>query len=437
VNQNEKPLKKWIMKKYALIMLSFIMSSIPGIAQTIARFEVRLPESTNGLEVPVSVSLKDIKALPSASSMALVITNGTSKTYFPFQLSADKTLSWMVKAGEKKSLSFQLIKTKMQAENFSTTVTRQRLTEANKIVTIDKDGSYTISSHNRKFLSYVHKKVDPPAGVDAAFGRSGFIHPLWAPHGQELTRIQPKDHYHHYGIWNPWTHVLFEGDTVDFWNLGSKQATVRFAKLISKTDGPVFSEFKVLHEHIVFKKDGGEKKALNEIQTIRVYNTNSKDYYIVDFTSELSCATSSPFHIVAYRYAGFGWRATEYWTKDNSEMLTSEGKTRDSTDGSKARWCIVYGELPGNDEGGAIMLSHPDNHNHPEPLRIWDKKSNGGRGDVFANFAPTKDKDWILEPGKTYILKYRLVVFNGKMDAARAEAAWQYFAKPAEIGVSR
>jgi hypothetical protein len=151
----------------------------------------------------------------------------------------------------------------------------------------------------------------------------------------------------------------------------------------------------------------------------------------------MQCASQSPLLIVAYRYAGFGWRATEYWDKNNSEMLTSEGKTRDSTDGTKARWCIVYGALPGNDEGGAVMLSYPQNYNHPEPLRIWDKKSNSGRGDVFANFAPTKDKDWILEPGKTYTLKYRLVVFNGKFDAARAESAWQYYAKEPDVKIVR
>jgi hypothetical protein len=298
----------------------------------------------------------------------------------------------------------------------------------------DKDGALTIQSGKKNLLRYVYKTVYPPAGIDSAFRRSGFIHPLWAPHGQELTRIQPPDHYHHYGIWNPWTHVLFEGDTVDFWNIGGKQATVRFAKFISQTNGPVFSEFKALHEHVVFRKGSSEKIALNEVQTVRVYKPEEgSDHFIVDFSSEMSCASQSPFHIVAYRYAGFGWRAAEYWNKDNSEMLTSEGKTRDNTDGTKARWCIVYGALPGNDEGGVVMLSFPENYNHPEPLRIWDKKANNGRGDVFANFAPTKDMDWILEPGKTYTLKYRLVVFNGKFDAAKAESAWQYFAKPPSV----
>jgi hypothetical protein len=421
------------MQKIFFILL--LMSSLIGSAQTIATFEVNLPHLANGLEVPVSTSLKDIKSLPAADSMMLMVVDGERMVAIPFQVTDDKnkTLSWLVKQwNNQKKIVYHLIK-KMPPSKIFEGITPKAFTE---ITTTDKDGAYIISDGDKNLLSYVHKKVYPPAGIDTAYGKSGFIHPLWTPHGQVLTRIQPKDHYHHYGIWNPWTHVLFEADTVDFWNIGDKKGTVRFAKLLSETSGAVFSEFKVLHEHVVFKKGDGEKIALNEIQTVRVYKPEEgSNYYIMDFTSEMSCASQSPFHIVAYRYAGFGWRATEFWTKDNSEMLTSEGKTRDSTDGTKGRWIIVYGELPENEQGGAAMLSYPGNYNHPEPLRIWDKKANGGRGDVFANFAPTKDKDWILEPGKTYTLKYRMVVFNGKFDAAKAESAWQYFAKPAEVKI--
>jgi hypothetical protein len=292
------------------------------------------------------------------------------------------------------------------------------------------DSVLTISAGNKNLLVYQFKTVYPPKGIDSAYRRSGFIHPLYTLHGQVLTRIQPPDHYHHYGIWNPWTHTFFEGDTVDFWNIGGKQGTVRFAKFTSQKSKKDFSEYTVLHEHVVFKKDKSEKVALNEWQTVRVYNPVEKEnYYVVDITSKMTCASQSPLLIVAYRYAGLGWRATEYWDKNNSEMLTSEGKTRDNTDNTKARWIIVYGALPGNDEGGIVMMSHHSNYNHPEPLRIWDKKQNGGRGDVFANFAPTKDKDWLLEPGKTYTLKYRLVVFNGKMNAEKAENAWKEYVK--------
>lgn len=56
---------------------------------------------------------------------------------------------------------------------------------------------------------------------------------------------------------------------------------------------------------------------------------------------------------------------------------------------------------------------------------------------MFANFSPTKDKDWLLEPGKDYMLKYRLIVFNGNFTKEQAEAAWQSFATPLKLTVSK
>jgi len=151
--------------------------------------------------------------------------------------------------------------------------------------------------------------------------------------------------------------------------------------------------------------------------------------FLVVIFSKIGCATNSPLLIVAYRYGGLGWRATEYWDKNNAHMLTSSGKERDNADGTKAKWIIVSGALPGNESGGMVILSHPSNFNHPEPLRIWDKHANGGRGDVFVNFAPTKDKDWLLETGKTYTLQYRLIVFDGEFDAEKAEDIWRVYAE--------
>ena len=307
---------------------------------------------------------------------------------------------------------------------------KSKASSSQSIVKLSIDSVLTISADGHKLLVYQFNTVYPPKGIDTNYKRSGFIHPLYTPHGQMLTRIQPPDHYHHYGIWSAWTHTVFEKDTVDFWNIKGHQGTVRFVKFTSKNSGAKYAEYTALLNHVAFKKDGTEKVALNEWQTVRVYNPEGhSDYYVVDITSKMQCASQSPLLIVAYRYAGFGWRATEYWDKNNSEMLTSEGKTRDSTDNTKARWVMVYGQLPDNDEGGIVVMSHPTNYNYPEPLRIWDKKQNGGRGDVYAGFAPTKDKDWLLEPGKIYILKYRYVVFNGKFDKDRAENMWKEFVK--------
>ena len=300
---------------------------------------------------------------------------------------------------------------------------------------LDTEGSLTISSDNRNLLRYQYRTVYPPAGVDSAFKRSAFIHPLWTPNGQELTRIQPPDHYHHYGIWNPWTHVLFEGDTVDFWNLVKKQGTVRFANFVSVVAGPVFSEYSALHEHVVFKGKS-EKVAMNEIQSVKVYQPQAnKDCFIVDFIMNMNCASESPVTLLEYRYAGFGWRATEKWNRNNSEVISSQGKDRVHTDGSKERWAIVQGELD-DDYGGVVMMSYLANYNHPEPMRIWPIDMYD-RGDMFASFTTTKDTDWYLEPKKNYVLKYRLLIYNGKMTSEEAETAWQYYAHPPKITVSK
>ena len=404
------------MNKNSWITLLFVTMSFASSAQKVATFEVELPVSTNGLAIPVSIDIDKYTSLP-ASSLILNEINGNTKTPIPFQV-YNRTMHWIIKNenGNKKKLVYQL--TKGSPNKFD------------EVQLEKKNGSLTARYGNHNLLRYQFETVYPPAGIDTNYKRSAFIHPLWTPHGQELTRIQPPDHYHHYGIWNPWTHTLFENDTIDFWNIKGKQGTVRFAKFNSIVNGPVYAEFEALHEHVVFKKDGSEKIALNEWQKIRVYHPAEKnDHYIVDITSTMTCATQSPLLLLAYRYAGLGWRATAAWDKTNCEVLTSEGKTRKNTDGSKARWCIVQGSL-NDDYGGAVLMSYPANYNHPEPLRIWDENANNGRGDMFANFSPTKDKDWLLEPGKTYVLKYRLVVFNGKFDKEKAESGWKYFAAP-------
>lgn len=291
------------------------------------------------------------------------------------------------------------------------------------------DSVLTIYKGDQPLLTYQFKTVYPPPGQDSSYQRSGFIHPVSTLAGQQLTRIQPDDHYHHYGIWNPWTHTLFEGDTVDFWNLHKNLGTIRFDQLLDyKVDG-CDAMYTALHNHVVFKEDGSEKVALHEWQTVKVHLPEGQNsYYWIDITIKMRCATSSPLRLLTYRYGGLGWRGVESWGRDNCEVLTSEGNTRAETDGSRARWCMVHGELSQNAMGGIAILSHPTNFNHPEPLRIWDGDANGGKGNLFVNFSPTKDRDWLLEPGQTYTLNYRLVVFDGKPDVAHIENKWQHFA---------
>ena len=398
----------------------FIAAICAANAQALARLQANLSRPSQDLEIPVTTDLDAITFL-SDSALQLVTIPGNQPVPFQVEQNEHRILHWLVEPTTAKTVVYELVQ-------------KPAAHQANTMHAVARDGELTLYNGYQHLLQYVYKTVYPPPGVDTAYKRSGFIHPLWSPKGQVLTRIQAPDHYHHYGLWDPWTHILYKGDTVDCWNLKDRKGTVRFDRFTALIDGPVFAEYTAIQDHIAFRKTG-EETMLNESQTVRVYaSAAAADHYIFDITIQLHCATPEPVLLLAYRYGGLGWRATADWNRDNSEVLTSEGKTRKDADGSKARWCIVQGAV-GGDYAGAVMLSYPANYNYPEPLRVWPDNTNG-RGDMYANFSPTKDTDWPLYPGHEYTLHYRWLVFNGHLDKEKAESAWQDFTNPPVVTVT-
>lgn len=312
-------------------------------------------------------------------------------------------------------------------------------TNVNDRVLKKHDGAIIFKQKKKNLLAYQYETTKAPQGVDDLFAKSGYIHPLYAPSGMVLTRIQPSDHYHHYGIWGPWTRTSVFKKPVDFWNLGDGMGTVNFSDLKSSHVGSVFSEMTVMQEHTVLNEEQ-PFTALNELLTVRVWNRSSDDNrYIVDYISRIETPLNEAVKLHAYRYGGgLGFRATEFWKADNCTVLTSEGKDRLEADGSKAKWCIVEGEdeLTGG-RSGILFLSHPENRAHPEPMRVWPIDGNGGRGDMFFEFCPIRHESWSVDPGKQNKLYYRMIVFSGEISADEAEAYWRSFAYPLEIQVKR
>lgn len=294
------------------------------------------------------------------------------------------------------------------------------------------DDFIRLSWQGKPILSYRHSVMDVPAGVNPLFKRSGFIHPLYSPAGKVLTRVQPKDHYHHYGIWNPWTKTTIDGREIDFWNLAKGDGTVRFAEVLSHTGDSDSAAFKVRQEHVMFKPV--EKVAMDETWDVRASacRVEGKPAWTIDFVSTLRNVLDTPIVLDAYRYGGgLGFRAVEDWTRDNSVVLTSEGKTRAQADGTRARWCDVRGPVGNTDvPSGILFLSHTDNQDHPEPMRVWPLDGNGGRGDMFFEFCPIRLNPWTLEPQKEYVLRYRMIVYDGTLKPQTAEALWNDFVQP-------
>jgi hypothetical protein len=369
----------------------------------------------------------DISRLKPSASSVIVLYEQT-----PDGLKETASQLYYVKGG--KPVLFWILNGKTPAGITRTFIAKSQKTKLfeSSMNIEDTQKALVLKKNGRPVLQYNYAYLDPPPGADPAYGRTGgYIHPAYSPEGNVLTNIQPRDHYHHFGIWNPWTSVVYDGKHYDLWNIGSKKGTVRARKVENTYEGAVFSGFTALLDHYIFN-EGTEKVIMNEYWKVKTWNI--PDGFLWDFESHLMPSTSLPILLEAYRYAGFGWRGTPEWTKENCEMLTSEGKTRPEIDGTKARWIFVTGDTQ-TGRSGLLFMGHPENYDFPEPLRIWDQNANGGRGDAFINFAPTKNRNWELHPNGHYRLKYRILTFEGNMTTEQANRLWNDFANPPVVEI--
>ena len=407
------------------LLLCFHINSQTAFAQEYT-FKV---SSSNQLNVPVSVELYGINFNP-ADDWQLKEKNGAEETNIPFQVEKGypDRIWWILEATDKQLTKRTFVFSKNEESG----------NEPSQLSFEKNDQRLILNKNGQPVLQYNHAVTPPPPGTNPLYARSGYIHPLYAPSGFELTTIHPDDHIHHMGLWNPWTKTKFEGRELDFWNLNKGEGTIKFADYISHFAGPVYAGFKSLHEHVdlTATTTTGSKIALKEVWDVRIYN-GPKEYTVIDFISHLNCASESKVLLAEYRYGGFGFRANPYWVPENSSVLTSEGKERKDADASRARWAIVQGATPAGGAAGIVFMSHPANYQHPEPMRVWPLDANNGRGDVFFNFSPTRHSDWLLEPGKSYALRYRMVIFDGKLNAEEAENLWQNFSNPPEVKIKK
>jgi hypothetical protein len=396
------------------------------LAQDLAKMTVHIGEEQ--IDAPVSVSLDGLNYNTDNGSLVLYEITAIGEKFVPSQLEPGHSARiWFILEGisAKNSIRNFILKREEGAQKQEPKVALQKN---------HKDLHFKVNE--KPVLNYRFATTYPPEGINPLFKRSGFIHPLWSPRGEVLSRIQPPDHYHHYGIWGPWTKTHIGEREVDFWNLIKGQGTVRFASFLSQTEGAVFSGFKALQQHIDFGAPGEDQVAMSEILDVRVWSVSEK-VWVIDYTTTLNSPLPDGIMLDAYRYGGgIGFRATEKWHKYNCSVLTSDGKTRADADGSFARWCMVKGES-NTEEGqsGILFLSHPSNRMHPEPMRVWPPDANGGRGDMYFEFVPIRHENWKLETLQDYTLKYRMIVFDGAIDAATAEKYWNSFAKIPEINL--
>jgi len=288
-------------------------------------------------------------------------------------------------------------------------------------VIFEDDDQISLKEGTQDILVYHKSEMEPPKVAGEKYRRSGFIHPLKTPNGGVVTGIHPDDHYHHMGIWHAWVKTQHGNDQPDFWNIGKGGGLVRFSKVTDRIrdDGKV--GFKAEQEQVAFKGESKkETVVLKEEFTVtaaQVGGVNVIDY-IVKQTNVSGVALEMP----AYRYGGpLAYRGPHSWNKKNSEYLTSEGKTREDSHTTRAKWCAVYGPTE-TGEATLAFLCHPENFDAPQRLRTWP----GGK--MFLNWAAAQENGFTIHAGDSITWSYRLITADGKLTAEQIEAQWKKWA---------
>ncbi|MGI9542734.1 MAG: DUF6807 family protein, partial [Cyclobacteriaceae bacterium] len=237
----------------------------------------------------VSIHLENYHLKLEDGEFALFEVSGKQTKPVAAQLDLSKgVLLWWVMDGKTKAKTKRTYELRQQK--------KPELTEP-KVKIVKDDKVLKVQVNGKNAIQYNFATVMPPEGVAPIYQRSGFIHPLWSPKGEVLTRIQPPDHYHHVGLWNPWTHTEYAGREIDFWNLVKAQGTVKFNTFLSTTNNDLFGGFRAIHDHIDLNAQtpDGSKVVLNEEWDVRVWNIShaADPAWVIDFTSTFNCATDS------------------------------------------------------------------------------------------------------------------------------------------------
>jgi hypothetical protein len=232
------------------------------------------------------------------------------------------------------------------------------------------------------------------------------VHPVTAPNGRVLTRVEPEDHPWHRGLWFTIKFVNEE----NFW-----EEMPPYGVLRHQDDTTV--------EWI---RPDKETVAIREERTLTHVDLGA-GAYAIDATFALEPQADTVFDRTEFTtwggYGGLSFRGAGDWT--DTRLLLDDGSEHERVLGTRSRWCDLSGP-----DAGVTFLDAPTNPSHPTPWYASTRAATyGDEGwSNFLNAAFLWDGPLHAPGGQVLRFDYRVIVHDGPWDAARVEAAYQEWA---------
>lgn len=281
-----------------------------------------------------------------------------------------------------------------------------------------------VAAGGKPVFRYNHGVVAQFPDKPSKFDRACYFHPLWAPGGEIVTGDYHPDHAHHRGVWFAWVRAEAGPIKANFWEI--QEGRGAFAnKALTPAEGPVFAGFAAENDLL-----SGGKAIIREGLIARAYAA-PRNLRLIDLAVRHE-ATDADVLLGKLHYGGLGFRGRDEWDgkQGKVEVLTSEGKTRKDANGTPARWIDYTGPLGADGWGGCIVIEHPANPRYPNALRVHPTM-------CFFSTTLVQPDAYTLKRGEPLVLRYRIVLHDGKPDAALAERLAADFASPPTVAVQR
>ncbi|MEZ6047048.1 MAG: PmoA family protein [Planctomycetaceae bacterium] len=298
---------------------------------------------------------------------------------------------------------------------------------------LEQDGLLIVKNRGKDVFHYHVDVMEPPAGQNPIYRRSGYIHPLYTPNGSEVTGDFAEDHPHQHGLMYAWTNTTYQGRKVDFWNQAAGLGRIEHREILRTTVGPIFAEIAVKIAHVDLTS-GTPIDVLHEIWTLRVYDIGADAEngvtpdYIIDFESVQTAVTEEPLQIKEYHYGGFAIRGNETWLgKIDDLMYTSENQERITGNHSRPNWVRMGGKLGPQQSASVLLISHERNFRAPVPVRLHPAKP-------YFCWAPLVLGDFEISQQKPLRSRIRIAISDHLQGIEKANAFYQSFSHPILLG---
>ncbi len=226
-------------------------------------------------------------------------------------------------------------------------------------------GQYEIEEAGKPVLRYNYAAIEPgallqsiaPGNLIYAVARSNYIHPLYGPHGEILTKDWSIDHPHHRGIYWAWPEVDWRGQRGDLHAL--QVVFARPTGHCSVQSRPKFA--KIQAENLWKWKD--QEPIVRELATITAWRSTPKGRLIdLEFRFE---ALQDPVLLARRgtdKYGGLNLRLNA--VKDQRIVKHTDPPSADA--GFRCAWGEVSGVFADSSQpAGMVILQHPSNPDYP------------------------------------------------------------------------